>query len=109
MDAKNRKGPTAEEVMEMVEKMGNVATIDTDLIERGFVLKSSVYYDEDCEVALLMLSPNAKIKKHKHVNDSEYYFMVKDNLFVGCKKGESHELENLSDEWLPVISIKYKE
>lgn len=100
-------------ILELLPKMKEInselPTIAPDLIKEGTVFKDLVYQSETCEVALLILSPNAKIKRHKHVDDKEYYFNLTSQELKGCIKGHSHELNNDSPyEWMFVLSIKYK-
>lgn len=63
-------------------------------------------------IAILFLEPGAKIKRHTHTKDCEFYFSwstrkkFMKNEF--CDLGESHELENTSKKrWLWVLSIKF--
>ncbi len=78
------------------------------LVERGLILKSPIYEDSDCSVAMLTLFPGAKIREHWHISDKEYYFFIKEKRIECCKIGESHQLENLTGEVLFVIAVKYK-
>ena len=100
--------PEIRSILDMLSKVDKMTQIDESLIEEGNILKSFIYKDEDCIVSLLMLSPGAKIKEHKHVIDSEVYYMVKQNKLEHCKLGETHSLENTTADWLPVISVKFK-
>ena len=63
-------------------------------------------------VSILFLGPSAKIREHKHLQDSEFYIawsIRKQFLKVEmCDIGESHELENTSKKnWLWVLSVKF--
>lgn len=95
-------------IMEMLSRMDKATPIDESLIETGCIFKAFIYEDEECSVSMLLLSPGARIKKHKHNVDSEVYYIFKDRKFETCKVGESHSLENPYSDWMPVLSIKYK-
>ncbi len=96
-------------ILKMLNRMDKVTTIDESLIEEGIVLKAFIYEDNDCSVSMLMLSPQAKIKEHKHTVDSEVYYQFKTGEFKMCDIGKSHSLENPDqNDWLPVLSIKHK-
>ena len=82
-------------------------SISPDLIDHGKVNKYVIYQDKTHEISLLELSPGAKIKCHTHKNDSEIYFHVNNKTLSLCKKDEEHSLENVYDEPLQIISIKY--
>lgn len=96
------------DLIDMLSRVDKMTQIDESLIDEGIILKSFIYEDDKCLVSLLMLSPGARIKEHKHVLDSEVYYIFKEKKLKECKKGESHSLENPYSEWMPVISIKYK-
>lgn len=96
-------------ILKILNRMDKVTTIDESLIEEGIVLKAFIYEDNDCCVSMLMLSPQAKIKEHKHTVDSEVYYQFKTGELKMCDIGKSHSLENPDqNDWLPVLSIKYK-
>lgn len=96
------------QILDMLSRVDKMTEIDESLISEGFVLKSFIYEDDECVVSLLMLSPGAKIKEHKHEQDSEVYYVFKEKKVLSCEKGESHSLENQYLDWMPVLSIKYK-
>lgn len=96
------------DILNMLSKVDKMTQIDESLIEAGIILKSFIYEDEECTVSLLMLSPGARIKEHKHVFDSETYFIFKDKKMCVCESGETHSLENPYTDWMPVLSVKYK-
>lgn len=96
------------DILNVLSRMDKVTTIDESLIEAGVILKAFIYEDDECYVSILMLSPGARIKEHKHTIDSEAYFIVKTQELKVCEIGESHSLENPYSEWMPVLSIKYK-
>ena len=96
------------DIINMLSKVDKMTEIDESLIETGIVLKSFIYEDDECTVSMLMLSPGAKIKEHKHVRDSEVYYIFKEKKLKECENGESHSLANPYTDWMPVISIKYK-
>lgn len=57
----------------------------------------------------LILSPNAAVKFHDHVNDSETYTDVMSGCSEECPKGSGHELINTSSEnWLLVKFVKQR-
>ncbi len=96
-------------ILKILNRMDKVTTINESLIEAGCILKAFIYEDDDCCVSMLMLSPQAKIKEHKHTVDSEVYFLFKTGEYRKCEVGESHSLENPDKEdWMPVLSIKYR-
>ena len=96
------------DIINMLSRVDKMTTIDESLIEAGVVLKSFIYEDEECTVSLLMLSPGARIKEHKHVFDSETYYIFKDKKLCPCECGETHSLENPYTDWRPVLSVRYK-
>ncbi|MBQ3409085.1 MAG: hypothetical protein IJH12_07790 [Clostridia bacterium] len=64
-------------------------------------------------VSILYLSPKAGVKKHRHTNDSEIYIFwdLKNQRlqYEICKKGNTHELKNISEKrWAVVLSIKFE-
>lgn len=96
-------------ILQILQRMDKMTTIDESLIKEGFILKSFIYEDDDCSVSMLMLSPGAKIKEHKHTVDAETYYLFKTGELRVCEVGESHSLENPDmEDWMPVLSIKYK-
>lgn len=85
------------------------SSINPALIERGEILKSFVYQDSQTEISLLMLSPRAKIRRHKHEGEKEGYYNIQTREIMQCQDGEEHELENTSDTtWMSVLSVKIK-
>ena len=81
--------------------------LDSSLVERGKILKYPILDTLVLSVSILELSPNSKIKRHKHTRDREYYFFLNEKLLEVCSTGNEHELENNSlDENLLVLSIK---
>lgn len=95
-------------ILNMLSRMDKMTTIDESLIEQGNILKAFIYEDEETYVSMLLLSPGAKIKEHKHTVDAEDYFIFKTREHRMCEVGESHSLENPYSDWMPVLSIKYK-
>lgn len=88
---------------------GMYELLDDSMVEFGEVMKQKILETEKVEVSLLVLSPGAKIKEHKHTEDSEWYYFVESEKVEGCPQGMSHSLENPSKEqYLFVISMKYK-
>ncbi|MBR2587941.1 MAG: hypothetical protein IKD77_01910 [Bacilli bacterium] len=88
----------------------NYERIPNNLVERGEIKKFPIYKNADSneitEIALLELSPGAKIKLHKHSNDSEIYFILDSKRYECCSIGEAHELENTTGEIMKVLSVK---
>lgn len=63
-------------------------------------------------LSILFLEPGAKISRHEHTTDCEFYIAWNTRKkFMNvefCDKGESHELENISKKrWLWVLSVKF--
>jgi quercetin dioxygenase-like cupin family protein len=108
MEPENKKTKDICSILHMLQRLGQMTTIDESLIEEGFILKSSIYEDDECIVSMLILSPGAKIKEHEHLADTEVYYLVRTGEIRKCEIGESHSLENPDKEdWMPVISIKH--
>lgn len=82
--------------------------LDEKLVEYGEVYKFPILQNEILEISLLNVGPKSKIRKHRHLEDSEVYFFIKEKIYSVCKKGGKHEIDNLSDEWIQVLSIKTK-
>ena len=80
--------------------------LDSQLIERGTVQRCLLFQQDYFLVAILLLSPGAKIKKHTHFADNEKYVFETGEIQV-CIKGCEHELENPTDTELHVLSIKW--
>lgn len=89
-------------------------TLSAELVERGEVTKYPIYSneysmhsaDDQVTVAMLELSPGARIKLHEHKSDNEVYFIVDTKEYLYCGKGGAHSLENTSNEIMRVLSIK---
>ena len=82
-----------------------------NLIEREEVMKTLIYQSNGrgiTEIALLELSPGAKIKRHKHTDDNEIYFDIITKEVEVCEIGGEHELENFTKDVLYVLSIKWR-
>lgn len=94
------------------------------LIERGEIKKENILDLGKFSVAMLYLSPEAKIIEHPHNSDNEIYRLVLGSNCVCsvngklqtlkcgeksiCLKGERHSLENPSPiSTIRVLSIKY--
>ena len=78
-----------------------------ELVERGKILKYPIVTTPVFSVSILELFPNSKIKRHKHMHDKEYYFLLNEKILMVCSKGNEHELENPSkEESILVLSIK---
>ena len=63
-------------------------------------------------LSILFLEPGAKIRRHEHTTDCEFYISwntrKKFMKTEFCDLGESHELENTSKKrWLWVLAIKF--
>ena len=82
--------------------------LDERLVEFGEVYKFPIMANAICEISLLQISPHSKIKEHKHNADSELYFFINEETYSICEKGGKHKVDNNSDEWIQVLSIKTK-
>ena len=90
--------------------------LSAELIERGDVKKYTLYSNEHnlhsiddlVIIAMLELSPGAKIKLHEHLSDNEVYFIVDTHEYLYCGKGGAHSLENKTNNVMRVISVKGK-
>ena len=80
--------------------------LDSMLIERGTVQKCLLFQQEYFTVAVLVLSPGSKIKKHPHFMDNEKYVFETGEVQL-CLKGEEHELENPTNGNMTVLAIKW--
>jgi mannose-6-phosphate isomerase-like protein (cupin superfamily) len=84
--------------------------IPNHLVERGEIKKFPIYKNaeskEITEIALLELSPGAKIKLHRHNSDSEIYFILGSKRYECCHIGGEHSLENTTGEVMQVLSVK---
>jgi mannose-6-phosphate isomerase-like protein (cupin superfamily) len=80
-----------------------------ELVENGSVQKTLIYKDATLEVALLVLSPGAKIKRHQHIDDEELYVIISTRECIWCRKGEWHSLTNESEHPMLVLSVKVRE
>lgn len=89
--------------------------LDCSLLEdeSKAILKQTLFCENGKgSVSILFLEPGAKVRRHQHVRDCEFY--ISWNACKGvlktefCNKGESHELENTSEKrWAWVLSIKF--
>lgn len=85
----------------------NIKLLDSSKVEKGEVFSETIYKDSVKTVSLLTLSPGAKVREHLHLYDSEIYFDLKTGDVIGeCKQFERHSLENPSNQYLFVLSIK---
>ena len=81
--------------------------LDRKKKKKGEIFSETIYQDSTKTVSLLTLSPGAKIREHLHLYDSEIYFDLKTGDVIGeCKQFERHSLENPSNQYLFVLSIK---
>ena len=80
--------------------------LDSMLVERGTVKKCLLFQQEYFSVAILILSPGSKIKKHTHFVNNEKYVFETGEVQV-CLKGEEHELENSTGSKLRVLAIQW--
>ena len=80
--------------------------LDSMLVERGTVKKCLLFQQGYFSVAILILSPGAKIKKHPHRFNNEKYVLDTGEVLV-CTKGCEHELENSNGSDLRVIAIQW--
>lgn len=81
-----------------------------DTIAQGTVKKTLIFQNKDqkgvTEVAMLEVSPNAKILPHSHDKDHEIYYNIESREFFICLMGGIHELENNTDDTLKILSVK---
>ncbi len=84
------------------------------LVDRAKTVFKQTLWEQDGigSISILFLEPGAKIKKHEHTKDCEFYITwstrKKFMKTEFCNKGESHELENTSKKrWLWVLSVKF--
>jgi len=102
----------AEQLNRFLAELADESTqpiLDERLLERGIVLKTHIYEDSNCNVSLLTLFPNAKIRKHQHTDDKEWYVDIAKQRITVCPKGGEHELENSSEtELMFILALKYK-
>ena len=113
MEVENRLRITADQLSKdaevfMQEEISGMEPLPQSLVERGEVFKTLVLETKECTMVLLTLFPGAKIREHQHVDDKECYYYVKDKVAKICSVGDSHSLENNSDEVMFVLSIKYR-
>lgn len=80
--------------------------LDEKMVEYGNVYKYPILKNNICEISILQIAPHSKIREHSHTDDSELYFFITDKKYSICKQGGTHELDNSSDEWMQVLSIK---
>ena len=87
---------------------------DKMLVDRSkMVLKQTLWEQkEKGSLAILFLEPGAKIRRHEHTTDCEFYITwstrKKFMKTEFCDLGDSHELENTSKKrWLWVLAIKF--
>ena len=80
------------------------------IIKRGNVMKKLLFSNPNAkgitEISILELSPNSEIALHTHTNDTEIYFLLNKNLGTLCEIGNSHSLENETNDIMTVVSIK---
>lgn len=83
--------------------------LESSKVESGQVFVDYIYEDDKKQVALLTLSPGAKIKEHLHLFDSEIYINIKTGEKHECPQYERHSYKNKSEnEYCFLISIKTK-
>lgn len=85
--------------------------VPTEYIERGKVRQIDIiesnFENGHFKVSLLILFPDSKIAEHRHTDELEYYFNLRDLSLSLCSIDESHSLENTSEtDELRVISVK---
>ena len=98
-----------QEILSMFNSSTNTPIkLDQNLVEYGEIYKFPILQNEILEISLLNVGPKSKIRKHRHVEDSEVYFFIKEKKYSVCEKGGEHEVCNASDEWMQVLSIKTK-
>ena len=113
MEVENRLRITADQLSKdaevfMQEEISGMEPLPKTLVERGEVFKTLVLETKECTIALLTLLPGAKIREHQHIDDKECYYYVKDKVAKICSMGDSHSLENKTNEIMFVLSIKYR-
>lgn len=87
--------------------IGDWKTLKPRFVECGEILIDKIISTNRFEVSLLVLFPGAKIKKHTHVTDEEFYYCINEKVVTKCNVGESHDLANNGDEIMFVLSVKY--
>lgn len=106
-DAMQTAAKALENAAFIFENTSGMESLPANLVERGEVFKTLVVEAKDYTVSLLTLLPNSAIKEHEHVDDQEWYFIVSEKTIKVCSKGDSHSLENNTDDIMFVLSIKY--
>ena len=96
-------------------RLDKLTTLDENMLvdKEKTVYKQTLWEQKGKgSLAILFLEPGAKIVRHTHTTDCEFYitwstrkkFMKKEF----CNLNESHELENTSKKrWLWVLAIKF--
>jgi len=82
--------------------------LDENIVEHGEVYKYPIINNSILEISILQIAPHSKIREHFHKDDSELYFFIDEKEYSICKQGESHNIENNSDKWIQVVSLKTK-
>ena len=84
--------------------------LSSKIVKRGNVMKKLFFSNPNAEgiteISILELSPNSEIALHKHTDDTEIYFILNKALGTLCEIGDSHSLENKTNDIMTVISIK---
>lgn len=108
-----RNAPKVKMPWQLYCKREKYSDLKPSLVENGRVLKRTIFQKSGLgSITYLWLSPGAKIAKHRHIKDAEWYVgwngKRKSVKCEGCTQMEEHELENLSKHrWLFVLSIKF--
>lgn len=80
------------------------------IVKRGKVTKKLLFSNPNAkgvtEISILELSPNSEIALHTHPKDTEIYFLLNKALGTLCEIGDSHSLENETEDIMTVVSIK---
>lgn len=90
-----------------MEKQLKFSPLSPLLIEKGVIFECRIAVLGDYEVGILHLFPHSKIRNHKHCVHWEVYLDLKSKKIIDvCDIGQSHGLENDTDEILEVIFIE---
>ncbi len=80
--------------------------LDESKVEIGDILIAEVDCGDHYSITKLFVGPHSKVKKHEHLDNSEWYFDLDSRTAEFCALGGKHELENTGSGWSIVLSIK---
>lgn len=97
-------------IQEFLNEKCDLIPLESKKIESGEVYKKTIFKNSNTEISFLWVGPRARIKEHKHLEDSELYRDVDDGFVEICNKGKTHKVYNIDDNnWLLILSIKSKD